>query len=302
MKTNEPAYFIILRRNKADSSRRFGGVCGLIRRTTMTTNAEALAMFAKKKAAIGIKELEDEKTGSTYNSKFKTSATNRTEKTKVKLKNSTNGRRPKDSRTPGKTVCYIALLLIGTSIGISSGICSYGGAMSIFGQTNNLLNHLWWISIISAIILISGIKSQMDSIRETVFTEKKAGKVVLLRIRRRHEVIITVAKRVATGLLIAIIIGIALHYGIAHYKPLITGATPASVISDISKKTSAVPSLGSDVFFVLFTMLATLIMLIAAELSLRITQKEGMPHQASAIFLSATIFSSLTMYSVTTLL
>jgi hypothetical protein len=259
----------------------------------MSTNADALAMFEQKKAAIGIAGNR-----SVLKSTFSDSISSNpdSKKSSSDLTSSIDkNRRPRDSRTPSKPVCYLTLLLIGTCIGISSGLCGFAGAFTAFGKSNGLLAHLWWISIVGTTLIIIGVKSQMDLIRDTVFTKKQDGKVVHLRVRRRHEVIMTLAKRVAIGLIISTIMTMGLHYIILNYKYLLTGTASGS-------HPAAIPVIGTDVFFVLFSIFTSIIMLTITELSLRLTQKEGITYQAAAIFLPAAICSSLVMFCASTAL
>lgn len=256
----------------------------------MSTNADALAMFEQKKAAIGIAGNRGLFKSTSPESSSPKPISRQALKPSVSVSKADKNRRPKDSRTPSKPVCYLTLFLIGSCIGISTGLCGFAGAYAAFGKSNGLLSHLWWISIIGATLMIIGVKSQMDSIRDTVFTKKKDGKVVHLRVRRRHEVIMTLAKRVVIGLTIAIAMAMGLHYAILNYKHLLTGVASNGQLA-------AIPAIGADVFFVLFSAFNTLLMLTITELALRLTQKEGITYQAATIFIPATVCCSLVMFA-----
>jgi len=186
-----------------------------------------------------------------------------------------------------RTSVHITHCILGATIGTAVGTYGYLTALHIFGKRPLVVDHLWWLTILGAIVALFLIKNQMDNIRGTIFTKKEKGKVVPLRIRRRPEVIAAVCLRALAALMLASIIAVGLHLGLAAYGPqlgLRMGATASSI-----------PKIGMDVLLVLFAGAVGLCALIVCELTLRLTQKANFPHLASCLFFTAVLSCSYAM-------
>ena len=195
------------------------------------------------------------------------------------------GGRRRNPRPVNRPLFHLTHLILGSAIGSLVGYHGYLIARLLFGAKSAILGHLWWLTIGCGIGAMIFIKSQMDSIRETVYVKRIEGKLKQIRVRRRHEVVMTLVKRAAIGLLAACAIIALLHYGILHFRSEIRGLGSGQLI----------PTVGEDVFMALFALLMTSVTLAFCELTLRATQKEGFPYIALWLFIPASVLSGITV-------
>ncbi len=201
------------------------------------------------------------------------------------------GGRRRNPRPVNRPVFHLTHLILGASVGSTVGYFGYLAARGLFGAKSLVLGHLWWLTIACSIGAMLFIKSQMDSIRETVYVKKVNGQLQQIRVRRRHEVVMTLVKRALIGLLAAAAIVVILHYGILHFRSEVRGLSNGQLI----------PAIGEDVFMAFFALVLASASLTVCEMTLRATQKEGFPYIALWLFIPATLASGMTILHVSSL-
>ena len=195
------------------------------------------------------------------------------------------GGRRRNPRPINRPLYHVTHLILGAALGSCVGYHGYLIARILFGAHSPNLGHLWWLTICGGIVAMIFIKSQMDSIRETIYVKRIEGQLKQIRVRRRHEVVMTLVKRALIGLLAAAAIVGLLHYGILHFRSEVKGLGSGQLV----------PAVGEDVFMALFALVMTAVTLTFCELTLRTTQKEGFPYIALWLFIPATVFSGMTV-------
>lgn len=196
------------------------------------------------------------------------------------------GRRSKPPRI-NRSVFHGTHLVLGSLIGSSIGFYGLMMARNLFGKSSPVIDYLWFLCILLGFASMALIKSQMDSIRETVYVKRIEGKMQQIRIRRRPEVVFTLLKRALLALLAAFVILGLLHYGILQFKSEVTTAS--------SQGAFFIPTLGQDLLMSFYALALASIVLGVCELTLRATQKEGFPYLALWLFIPANLAVGLSI-------
>jgi len=207
------------------------------------------------------------------------------------------GGRRRNPRPVNRTAFYVTHLVLGVVIGTSIGIYSLVGAHWLFARSTPLLSHLWWLDIVLGLVGMVVIKNQMDGIRQTVFIAKVDGKVQQLRVRRRHEVVMTLVKRAVIAALTAVVLLVGIHAGIQHYRAELGDTVGRTVAAR-----GLLPAVGDDVLLVVFAVATVAVTLTVCELTLRTTQKEGFAYAALWLFVPATVTMGLSILHATSFL
>lgn len=196
------------------------------------------------------------------------------------------GGRRRSQRPPSPITVHGTLVLVGTALGTFVGLHALMGARALFGTSSNLIDHLPWLVTLLGLALMGVVKSQMDAIRDTVFLTRRGGETQQVRVRRRPEVIWTICKRGLVALAVGILMLGLIDYGVSRYHGQLGLPAPRA----------GLPAVGTDVFLVLYAVGAAALTLLAAEATLRLTQKEGMAHQAVSLFVPAVVVTGLCMH------
>lgn len=199
------------------------------------------------------------------------------------------GRR-RDGRPVNRTVFHLTHVVVGVAIGHLVGINAWLLGRHLF-EGKPELAHLPWLAIVVGGALMFAFREQMDAIRETVFHRRVDGEVREVRVRRRHEVLMTMGWR----LLVALFVAGAIVWGARRF---LEGNDDALRLIEPLTAGRGLPPILDELVMAAYAGVAAFVTLVACETTLRATQKQGFPWQATLLFVSAILALGLSMIHI----
>ena len=199
----------------------------------------------------------------------------------------------KDGRPVNRTVFHISHIIVGFSIGYMVAANALLAVYSLLKAHALVWKNLWWTSSVMVLVLMFVLREAMDSVRSSVYYEKEQGKLVEVRKRRRHEVMVVLLKRLSVALLLgALVLTAVVKVGtwyaadLGLLNPLFSG--------------KGLPPVGSEIGLGIISFLIAAVTLLFCEMILRGSQRYGFPLQVLCLFLPSACGVSFAMLSLVT--